>query len=136
MIAKHDGRNFGMFKTSHRKEKFFMEEFSAFALEVREGKASLKQVVSLRIYGTSTNGSNTACIWVHTRDGQCKSGSGHAGGFGYHRPSAAAQEAIYGAGYELSEDIDGRGDSAIESAVKAISAAAGYPDCFIHVAHP
>ena len=45
-----------------------------------------------------------ACIWHNNG-----SGSGYAGGYGYHKASAAAQAAITSSGIDLSEDIDGRG---------------------------
>ena len=56
---------------------------------------------------------------IHTQ------GSGSAGGYGYHRPSAAAHEAIHNAGFRLSQAIDGRGDSAITDALCAIARCLG-----------
>ena len=63
-------------------------------------------------------------------------GSGYAGGYGYHRASAAAAEAIEAAGYDLDEDISGRGWSMIREAVKSISESL-FPGCpvFIHEAN-
>jgi hypothetical protein len=73
---------------------------------------------------------------IHTQ------GSGRAGGYGYHRPSAAAGEAIRNAGFELLTDegkpcdIGGVGDSAIEQALCAIADAIGLKDYALVRSHP
>ena len=93
-----------------------------------------KAVVSLRLYwpGQSTC---YAAIWTQCGEHH-SSGTGKAGGGGYDKKSAAAAEAIRNAGWELSEDIDGRGQSAIREAVKAMAVAAGFPDALYHTANP
>lgn len=48
------------------------------------------------------------------------SGYGTAGGYGYHKASAALAEAIRSAGWELDKGLDGRGDSAMREALMAI----------------
>lgn len=122
------------FSSFHRKEnKVYFDSYTALAPCVNyEGKADLKAVVELRLYGTGNT--NTAAIWVHS-DELHTSGTGSAGGYGYHRPSAAASEAIRNAGFELDKDISGVGESAIEQAVKAIAESAGYPNCPVFHAH-
>lgn len=91
-------------------------------------------IVDCRIYGTKA--ANYACLWVHHGDTH-RSGSGKAGGWGYHRPSAAVQAAITNAGYGLygspykEQDtpaaarqrcyIGGVGDIAVEAALMAIA---------------
>lgn len=119
----------GIRAKAHRKENHFMEEYAAIVFT----KGEFKTPVTLRIYGT--NAMNYACLWVHHPDNYC-SGSGSAGGYGYHRPSAAAQEAITAAGIQLDERIDGRGDSATHDAVLAIAKKL-YPrsKVYIHKAH-
>ena len=83
----------------------------------------MKAVMLVRIYGTQSR--NYCCLW--TFGGKSSSGSGFAGGYGYHRPSAAVQEALTSAGFELTnsdgkkEYIDGRGDSAIEEFMRAVA---------------
>jgi len=124
------------FTTFHRKEnKCYFDSYSAIVIRPDyEGKPSVFTPVEIRLYGTGN--SNTAALWVNDSvSGIHTSGTGQAGGYGYHRPSAAAREAIYNAGFELSEDISGRGENAIERAVKAIAEAIGYPDCPIFHAH-
>lgn len=124
------------FTTSHRKEnKCYFESYAALApCKDYEGKADLKEVVELRIYGTGT--SNTACIWIigDDKDIPHTSGSGHAGGGGYNRAHAATDEAIRNAGWELEQDI--HGESVLKAALKAIAEAVGYPDCAVYHAHP
>ena len=64
-------------------------------------------------------------------------GRAYAGGYGYHRSSAAAAWAIKAAGVDLSEDIAGRGDQAIAAAVEAIARAinAHLDGAHIYVVH-
>lgn len=120
--------------SSHRKENHFQEEFSIIAFDGTKFSAP----ITCRTYGTQAK--NYCCLWIH---GQFKgiekyvsvSGSGSAGGYGYHRPSAAAQEAINGAGFNLAEAIDGRGDSAIEDALKAIAEYLGIKNYYLHKAN-
>jgi hypothetical protein len=107
------GFNSGL-KYSHRRENSFLEEYTGFVIIDKQ----LRSVVTLRIYGT--NAKNYACLWYNDTK-QWGNGSGSAGGYGYHRPSAAAQEAFEKGGVVLSEDIDGRGDGAIVRAVEALT---------------
>jgi len=100
-------------KGSHRKEKGFSGEYS-----VIDGK--LNKLVSCRIYwGTSRC---YCCLWIHG-DKVCGSGSGLAGGYGYHKESAAVSDAISAAGIKLDERIDGVGETAITEALEAIGKA-------------
>ena len=117
------------FKVSHRREKQWMQELAIIDLDAGATCAIL------RVYGASSGGGNTACLWVNDENTHCR-GSGHAGGWGYHRTSAAAQEAIENAGFTLSHDIGGRGDSAIEDALRAIAAHLGVKRLMIHKANP
>lgn len=124
------------FTISHRKENHFYNQYTAV---VFNGKSAY-DAVTLRLYATEAK--HYCCLWINdncswikaTRDSYYRSGSGSAGGFGYHRASAAAQEAIYNAGIELSENIAGRGDTAIEEAVYSIAAAMwGGKGYYIHI---
>lgn len=122
------------FTSSYRKEgKCYFESYNALVNEPNyEGSLRTSAIVELRLYGTD----NTwyAAIWVHGKEIHT-SGTGKAGGYGYHKPSAAAEEAILNAGFKLSERIAGAGDSAIESAIKAIAESVGYPEALIFKAH-
>lgn len=93
--------------------------------------------------GRSSNAHTVYCsIWVRTTEGDQYAGHGNAGGYGYHRTSAALQAAIDSAGIELfglvcgNRDekpdiskrayIDGVGEQAMREALEAITRAAGY----------
>lgn len=104
---------YGLKAKAHRKENNFMEQFTGIVVD----NDDVREAVVLRIYGTSAR--NTACLWYNNGENWAD-GSGSAGGYGYHRPSAAVQEALERAGVTLSEDISGRGDSAIRDAVQAL----------------
>ena len=92
----------------------------------------LKNIITVRCYmGRSASSSVVyAPVWVHSYD-YCISGTGKAGGYGYHKQSAAIAGAIRSAGIELDKDISGVGDSAIEEALEAIASALGFGDCLI-----
>ena len=69
-----------------------------------------REVVTARAYmGRSRSASNVyASIWVRgTTAETCTSGKGSAGGYGYHKESAAFAEAISSAGIELYGDVYG-----------------------------
>ena len=68
----------------------------------------LREIVDCRVYmGRSRNSSTVyASIWVHAADFYT-SGTGTAGGYGYHKESAAIQSAITSAGIELYGDVCG-----------------------------
>lgn len=81
-----------------------------------------KEVAELRIY--ATNGKHTACLWVNGAKGVVR-GSGSAGGYGYHRASAAAEKAIAAAGIRLAASFGGKGNRSIKTAMAAIGRACG-----------
>jgi hypothetical protein len=101
------------FNRNHRKENKIMYVYHGLA--VQDGKVN--EAIDLRIYGTDSR--NYCCVWI--MGDKYSSGSDYAGGYGYHRPSAAAEGAIFNAGVKLDKYISGRGDNAIEEAVKAIT---------------
>lgn len=103
--------------SSHRKEDKFQESFLFVERE------SLDVKIDVRIYGTQAR--NYCCLWVRGGDGW-NSGSGWAGGYGYHRASAAMQKALAAAGIELDHDIDGRGENAMKDAIMDIAKHLGY----------
>lgn len=100
-------------------------------------------VVNARCFMGRSHSASTvyASIWVNAPKKKAYvAGSGSAGGYGYHKESAAIGQAIDSAGIELYGDvygrddtkknkrasIDGCGDSAIRDALSAIARAAGY----------
>lgn len=64
-------------------------------------------------------------------------GGGRAGGYGYHKASAALEVALMCAGFTFSNAIAGRGETAMTEALKACAVALGYDTdhLFIHNAH-
>lgn len=108
------------FSTSHRKEgKCFFKSISVVSLAGKPwDDGRLDPEISLRMYGTGNK--NFACLWVSGID---RRGSGSAGGYGYHRPSAAVAEAFSNAGFILDKDIGGAGESAVREAVLALAKA-------------
>lgn len=102
---------------------------------------ALRSVVEARFYmGRSRTASTVYCaLWVHG-ESYC-SGRGTAGGWGYHKESAALASAITSAGIKLTganyshhegrvnfkkpAHIGGCGSGSMETALKAIARAAG-----------
>ena len=93
---------------------------------------TLKEVITARCYmGRSASASTVyASIWINASDVHT-SGKGKAGGYGYHKESAAIAEAIESAGIELSKNISGVGEGAIHEALKAIAEALGFSNVLI-----
>lgn len=113
------------FNRNHRKENNFQEEY--LGLAIVDGK--IKEAVNCRIYGTQSR--NYCCIWFNNGD-KWAAGSDYAGGYGYHRPSAAVQGALNAAGVTGFSPIDGRGDSAIELVILQLTKML-YPDSHCQV---
>ena len=123
MQATYDPNKKTKFTPSHRKEgKCWFTGYKVIDLDGEGYKDGAKTVVDARVYGTGAQ--NTACLWVYTAD-MHTSGSGKAGGYGYHRQSAALGCAIENAGFSLSSRIDGVGDGAMREALLAIARAVG-----------
>lgn len=95
------------------------------------------------LMGRSSNASVVyANIWINGKDSFSTSGTGSAGGYGYHKTSAAISEALGNAGVTLwgspytnyGEDenlkkqcwINGCGDTSILQALEAVTRALGY----------
>lgn len=135
MKAKYDPKARTKFLSSCRKEgKCYFSSMSVISLAEKPwGDGRIGEPVTLRLYGTGRR--NYACLWVnaepiHTR------GSGWAGGGGYHRPSAAAGEAISNAGFSLDQSIGGVGESAMREALLAIAKCIGVRKPALVEAHP
>lgn len=102
------------FTASHRKENAFSKQYAGVICD----RGEIKEPVTVRIY--STDSRVYACVWVNASG--YRHGSAYAGGYGYHRASAAVGESIKNCGIDLDKDIDGRGDGAIREAIEAIVA--------------
>ena len=93
---------------------------------------TLKEIITVRCYmGRSSSASTVyASIWINA-SGIYTSGKGKAGGYGYHKESAAIAEAIESAGITLDANISGVGDGAICAALEAIARALGFSNVLI-----
>ena len=93
---------------------------------------TLREIIIARCYmGRSASASTVyASIWIQS-SGIYTSGKGKAGGYGYHKESAAIAEAIESAGITLDTGISGVGDCAIREALKAIAHALGFSNVLI-----
>lgn len=127
----HDGKI-----KQHRKENYLSSERVVLVPEkrkeyIREGN-TMKSAIIMRIYHTKSTA--YACLWVNSNDTHI-SGGGKAGGYGYHKASAAMQAALDDVGVQLSESIAGRGESAMIDALVATARALGYRKFHIHTSH-
>lgn len=124
------------------------ELVSAYSLVVRLPSGELREVVTARCYmGRSTSASVVhAVICIRCADGHWTSGSGSAGGYGYHKESAALADAVKSAGIKLKEldrtdrpdrwfDFGGTGTSYYPQVFEAIARAAGYRGRTLLVSH-
>jgi len=125
-------------KAENAKRPDNKELVSAYSLVVRLPSGEMREVVTVKCYmGRSASASVVhAVLWVKCADGHWTSGSGSAGGWGYHKESAAISDAIKSAGIELKDikngrkdhwfDLAGTGGSYYPQVFDAIARAAGY----------
>lgn len=119
---------------SCRKENHFMKEYAAIHPSTGDrDKTRSRAFVTLRIYHTNTTA--YACLWAFDSAGISINGGGKAGGYGYHKASAAAEAAFQDAGVTLDESIGGVGDDAIYEAVRALAKRLTKKSFIIHTAH-
>lgn len=116
--------------TSYRRESSFYQELALIDLDRGES------VAEFRFYGP---GATVYCVawlnlWHYGIEASCR-GMGKAGGYGYHKPSAAMGEALKDCGFTFAEEIHGVGDDAIRRAIVAIAEKVGIARPYIHYAH-
>ena len=124
------------FNTKHRLDdvKCHFAQYGIVSLAAKPyPDGTISQPITLRLYGTGTR--NYAALWAGNEEINNR-GTGYAGGYGYHRPSAAAAEAIRNAGIVLDEDIAGVGEDAIRNALMAIARAMKIKRPALIEAHP
>lgn len=133
LAPQMNGRNYGDEKETIRQFVFIAPDPDFKAGEDRRRYA---RPVELRFYmARSADGASPvyASVWMQSRD--CSvyaAGHGSAGGYGYHKSSAAAAEAFRSAGVSLAADIAGRGDPAIIAAVEAVARRLGWSTGEVH----
>ena len=121
-IGPFNGRNYGAEKETIGAVRVIAYHNGEFATPVDFRFYAGRSASASRIYCTAWLQS-TAAPSPYIKE---RSGTGHAGGGGYHKPSAALSAALDSAGVTLDSDIDGRGDSAIREAAEACARALGY----------
>jgi hypothetical protein len=107
------------------------------------------QAVDVRVYmGRSSNASTVyASVWARAKarhkltraidakgkrvtvdnlDGIWASGRGSAGGYGYHKESAAIEDALTDAGFSMEGHFGGCGDTSAELAIEAVARYLGW----------
>lgn len=120
----------GIQARKHRKENNFLHSFKLMAIYKNE----LVEVADLRTYATNAN--HYACLWIHSsKNNFYSSGSGFAGGYGYHRESASAFEAFDSAGVKFDYHWGGSGDSSINKSLMALGKKLGYRKLYIIKSH-
>ena len=108
-------------KFSVRDTKVFAHQFECILFS-EQGAESL---LTARLYTDKKGGNVYALLWVKCRntdknDVDYRRGYGRAGGYGYHKGSAAIEEALDAAGIKLSEHVGGRGWEACKDAFTAV----------------
>ncbi len=115
---------------SFRRENSFWKELALIDLDTGS------QIATVRFYGASSTSYCVAWIWKALNDeSDTARGYGKAGGYGYHKASAAMHEALLRAGVKLQEPIDGRGDGVMTEALQALAEFLGVKRAYIHHAH-
>jgi hypothetical protein len=123
----------GINAKSHRKESYFTDEYAVINISPSIEWYN-RQVMIVRFYYTQTTA--YCCIWIHsTKDTPSASGSGKAGGYGYHKGSAAFEYALREAGIKFDTHIAGTGDYYYNDILTKIATKLGYTNIYIHHAH-
>ncbi len=135
-------------KESNARRPDNKELVSVYSLVVRLPSGDMREVITVSCYmGRSASASVVyAVLWVRCADGHWTSGSGSAGGYGYHKESAAIASAISSAGIELQDldrtdrkdrwfNLSGTRGSYYPQVFDAIARAAGYRGRTLLVSH-
>lgn len=130
-----NARNYGGDKEEVNRLRVIV--FDAKARSEREHHSGLESVVEARFWmGRSAAASVVYCsVWLHGRRwaNRCCSGRGSAGGSGYHKESAALEDALSSAGVKLAGNIGGCGERPMSLALAAVARAMGYHRCPMEV---
>jgi hypothetical protein len=92
----------------------------------------MKEVICCRTFMGRSKSSSVvyASLWIYAGDNYA-AGNGKAGGYGYHKRSAAIECAINSAGIRLDQSIDGAGDTAVSDALEAIAKHLGFDNVLV-----
>lgn len=113
----------------------FRKEASYYRSLVLVDTAKKDVVLDVRFYGKSAT---YCCAWLaygYGPNGESARGGAKAGGYGYHKESAAMQAALQAMGMRFAEPFDGVGEQAMNEALEAVAAFLGVKDFMIIKAH-
>lgn len=113
----------------------FRKEASFYKSIMLIDTAKQERVLDVRFYGKSAV---YCCAWLaygYGPNGESARAGAKAGGYGYHKESAALGATLKAMGCTLAEDIDGRGDHAMKEAIDAIAIHLGLEAFMVVVAH-
>lgn len=110
----------------NRRERSFRRQLSLVDLD--DGA----EVACVRFYGSGSR--SYCCAWIHY-PGYHASGSAWCGGGGYHKDSAAMQEALSLAGIQFADNFAGVGENGETEALQALARWLDVPRYTIIKAH-
>ena len=119
------------FNRNHRKESHFYKEVTLFVKHIN----GIRPLIIMRFYGTNSRIYCAVWVqgWAFGKNGS--SGTGYAGGYGYCRESASAQDALEAAGFKFKKNVSGVGMRIVEDALAEIAKMHGKRWNFIHTSH-
>jgi hypothetical protein len=121
---RQNGHNYG-----GEKELISTHQFVATLPKGHYSGRKIDAVITIRCYmGRSRNASTVyASLWARSRDGEIHlAGHGSASGYGYHKESAAVNDAFRSAGVTMAAAFDGCGDSTMRIAIEALARKLGW----------
>jgi len=95
--------------------------------------AEMTPIVDARIYMGRTNTASVVRCSIWIGEHATWSGYGSAGSYGYHKASAALEQAIKSAGWQLDTDIHGGSPGAMRDALRAIARSLKGPSAVLEV---
>ena len=109
------------------RKDYLIHGYKVISSSKRSAEGNAHEIIDLRLSVANNRATVVhACIWIKT-PGDWRSGSSSAGGYGYHKPSAAAYSAMYNAGIRFKQSgWGGAGDEAIRSALRSIAKRLGH----------
>ena len=129
-------------ETDNGRNRSQEKELVSYWKVIAYSKGEFHEPIDCRCWmGRSKQASTVYCsIWIRDRrNGRWYAGNGSAGGYGYHKESAAIGDAIDSAGVQLTGSVSKRngeakgpahihgvGESAIKAALEAIARALGF----------
>ena len=112
-----------------KKELISTYRFAAIAPRGTYQAGKVVVPIEVRCYSARNANASTvyATVWAHSPDGKTHlSGSGSAGGYGYHKESAAIDDAMRHAGVAFAKPFHGCGDGAVRVAIEVLAKKLGW----------